>query len=362
MACKYYTPFHFTAIPPSKITMNRLREAIEKIEEGQRVFVACLDWGLGHATRMNPVIRELSKKHTVVLGVSAPLQAYFEKNFPGLTQVVLPSYRIRYSIFLPVWLKILFNWPRIRLTIREEHKFLQEIVLEQKISVVISDSRFGLYSSACHNIIVSHQLQLQVPFNLALPVRKNIKLLMQFDEIWVPDNQTNGKGLAGKLSSSEGYPLPVRYLGPLSALSTVEEQADQGTAPIVIILSGPEPQRTKLEVLLVNALRTFPTRIILIRGTENGKNKWPDHFEVFDRPDAEVIRKYLKAAEIVICRSGYSTLMDLDYLNKKRIILIPTPGQTEQEYLADHWQRQFGAMHLKQREVSKKLLTLLKTH
>jgi len=328
--------------------------------EGKKIFLAVLDWGMGHATRMNPVIRRLMQTNTIILGVTPSNRFYFQQQFPDLEKIELPSYAIRYSRFLPVWLKIVLDWPRIRRVIQKEHALIQKIVLKKSIDVIISDSRFGLYSTSCHSIIVSHQLQLQTPFKNNLAGRLNKKMLEKFSEIWVPDYEDRRLSLAGNLSLAADYKIPVVYLGPISAL--VKKEETESPHHTLVLLSGPEPQRSELESRLRAALSTDQKKVILIRGTQQSGNKFPAHFTVRDFCAPEELRDFMCAVDIIICRSGYSTLMDLHVLQKKKIILVPTPGQTEQEYLADYWQKKFGAVYLKQERIVKELPLLLKTH
>ena len=191
--------------------------------EGKKIFLAVLDWGMGHATRMNPVIRRLMQTNTIILGVTSSNRFYFQEQFPDLEKLDLPSYAIRYSRFLPVWLKLVFDWPRIRRIIQKEQALTEKIVLEKSIDVIISDSRFGLYSTVCNSIIVSHQLQLQTPFKNNLAGKLNKKMLEKFSAIWVPDYEDRRLSLAGDLSLASNYKIPVVYLGPQSALIKKEE-------------------------------------------------------------------------------------------------------------------------------------------
>ena len=184
-------------------------------------------------------------------------------------------------------------------------------------------------------------------------------MLEKFSEIWVPDYEDRRLSLAGDLSLATDYKIPVVYLGPASALVKKEER--ESPQHTLVLLSGPEPQRSELEGRLTEALSTYQKKIILVRGTQQTGNKFPAHFTVRDFCAPEELRDLISMADSIICRSGYSTLMDLHVLQKKKIILVPTPGQTEQEYLAAYWQKKFGAVYLKQERILKELPLLLKT-
>lgn len=330
--------------------------------EGKRIFIATLDWGMGHATRMKPVIQRLSQNNHIILGVSSFNRFYFDEQFPQLEKVELPAYHIRYSKYLPVWLKIIFDWPRIKRVIRNEHQLLQTLIPQKSIDLVISDSRFGLYSAACHCIIVSHQLQLRTPFKKSLASKLNKKLLENFNEIWVPDFESRSLALAGELSAAHDFKVKVNYIGPQSSLLPDTQVDSAYKSDFVILLSGPEPQRTVLEDLLLKTLKYSDKKIILIRGTQKKLTGECGFFKVLDFCHPQEIAKCLQMTETVICRSGYSTLMDLYVLGKKKVILIPTPGQTEQEYLAKYWKENFDAVCLEQNQISNQLLTLIRTH
>ena len=328
----------------------------------RQVFIAVLDWGMGHATRMKPVIQHLAENNTVILGVTSVNDFYFQEQFPLLKKVTLPSYGIRYSEFLPVWLKLILDWPGISRIVKSEQALLPKIISENKIDLVISDSRFGLFSKDCESIIVSHQLQLKTPFQMQFAARLNKKWLERFHEIWVPDYEDGARSLAGKLSRAAGLRTRVSYIGPQSALLPPQKTEADYKSDLVILLSGPEPQRSILENLLVSALQISDKKIVLLRGTRKPAGTMPANFRIIDFCQPTELAHWLHCADTIICRSGYSSLMDLHALHKKKIILIPTPGQSEQEYLAFYWKEKFEAVCLLQKQIGKELSLLLKTH
>lgn len=319
---------------------------------GKTILVAPLDWGLGHATRCVPLIRSLTKENNVLIGVTAGNAFFFEQHFPQLEKVTLPSYNLRYSATLPVWLKVLLQWPKLRRVIAAEHRLLEQVIITHGIDTVISDNRFGLSHRSVACIFISHQLCVKAPFFSFLVNRMNRKYIHQFNEVCVPDYKEPDRRLSGQLSDSVGIKIPVTYIGPQShlristVLPTQTEKAD-----FLILLSGTEPQRSILEQLLVEKFRNSAQNIVLVRGSKAASPLKSGAIKTIDFVDGAELAALIVSAGTVICRSGYSTLMDLHMLGKQKLILIPTPGQTEQEYLATYWNQKFGAVHLKQQAI-----------
>lgn len=318
---------------------------------GKTIFISPLDWGLGHASRCVPIIKELKNKNKIIIGVTHLNDTFFDQYFPDLEKVNLPSYAISYSKRIPLWLKLLLQWPKINHTINTENKRLQKLIAEHKIDLVISDNRFGLYHKNVHSVLITHQLNLQTPFSLGLANRVNRKFVGRFNEVWVPDYEDKRLRLSGRLSDSESSRIPVKYIGPKSALVGLAENPATEKNDVLILLSGPEPQRTLLENMLVKKLRTFKGKLVLVRGSASQFKNEVGNMRVVNYAYTNELRDMIVNSETVVCRSGYSTLMDLHLLQKKKIILIPTPGQTEQEYLAVYWQQQFQATVLSQKDI-----------
>lgn len=319
---------------------------------GKTIFIAPLDWGLGHTTRCVPLIRLLSKNNTVILGVTSQNAFFMEQHFQGHQKIILPSYNIRYSARLPAWLNVLLQWPAIHSVIKKEHALLDALVSRQALDIVISDNRFGLSSKAAKSIFITHQLQVKAPFFSGLANRLNKRYIHRFSEAWVPDYKAAEQRLAGELSDGRGIAIPLRYLGPQSYLeddaATVKPAQ---TTDYLLLLSGAEPQRSILEKLLVKKFSGSGKSVVLVRGSSDAPAIQADGIEVIDFASGRELRQLIVNAETVICRSGYSTLMDLHVLGKKELVLIPTPGQTEQEYLAGYWAEKFAAVNLTQYKI-----------
>ncbi len=312
------------------------------------IFIAPLDWGLGHATRCVPIIKQLQQENKIIIGVTALTKKVFDEEFPQIQQLQIPAYNVKYSKILPLWLKLFFDWPGIFSIIKREHALLQEIILKHKIDLVISDNRFGLYSKNIHSVFITHQVFLKTPFATSIAQSVNKNYILNFNEIWIPDLENEKESLSSELSHGKHFHPQVKYIGPqtrLQKIISVGKKYDH-----LLLLSGPEPQHSVLRELLIKKVKENPNfkfALVTNRFDEQIKN-----LEVFISPNAQKLTELISQSKKVICRSGYSTLMDLYLLDKKEVILIPTPGQTEQEYLAGYWKERFGAFVCEQKNIS----------
>lgn len=296
-----------------------------------RILIAPLNWGLGHATRCIPIINELcAMGMDVLLASDGRSLALLREEYPDLPSFELPGYNVKYKGSSMTW-NIARQLPKISAAIFAERKKVKQLVSTHGIDIIISDNRYGCRNKACKNIFISHQINLAIP-NPGLEILTNEinqQFINRFDECWIPDFE-GAKSLAGKLS--DGRPKD-RYIGPLSRfqIKEVDKQYD-----IIVVLSGPEPQRTILEEKLIHQLSGIDRKILLVQGkTEEYKETLlTENISVISFLPAKSLNEAILASDLIIARSGYSTIMDLVALHKKAI-LIPTPGQTEQEYLAE---------------------------
>lgn len=301
------------------------------------VLIAPLDWGLGHATRCIPIINSLIKNgFNVIIAASGAQRTLLSGEFRNLEFIELPGYNIRYSRkkwALP--LKIIVQVPFILRTIRNEHAWLEKTIDTYKIDLVISDNRYGLYTTKIPCVFITHQLRIQSPFKWLEQLIQaiNYKYINRFAACWVPDIESN-INIGGGLSHPEKKPItPVLYMGLLSRFEmAVQEEIKYDYC---IVLSGPEPQRTLLENRIIEQVKNETYRILLVRG-KPGSNKnisVSPNVEVKNHLSGNEMRRAFMQSRYIISRCGYTTVMELLSLQKKSI-LIPTPGQTEQEYLA----------------------------
>jgi uncharacterized protein (TIGR00661 family) len=310
------------------------------IKEGKkRVLVAPLDWGLGHATRCIPIIYSLLEQNfEVIIAADGLVKNLLTKEFPDVVFTHLKGYNIRYSNqkrWLP--LRLLGQLPGLLRSIFREQQWLKSIVKEYQVDLIISDNRLGLYHTSIPCIYITHQLLIKTGnrFTEWLAQKVHYFFINKYNTCWVPDNAI-GDDLAGILSHPQQLPaIPVKYLGPLSRF---EKTDCEKKYDLLLILSGPEPQRTILEKVLLDELKKFIGKVLLARGLPGNDEaiiNTNDTITIVNHLDAVELNNAVIQSDWIICRSGYTTIMDLVKLGKKAI-LIPTPGQTEQEYLADY--------------------------
>ena len=317
--------------------------------KNKNVLVAPLDWGLGHATRCIPVIRELILNDCVVsIATSGSAYTLLKSEFPSLQFFELPSYRANYSQRIPFMLNVLLQLPKFLKVIREERKETQKIVDECDVDIIISDNRYGCRSEEATSVFVGHQLHIIMPFWLKWlqPIVNyfNRQYIKKFDVNWIPDFENDG--YAGKLS----HPRLTnsKYVGVLSRFTPVTKSAEG--FELAVILSGPEPQRTLLEKAVMTQLGRSGIMAIIVRGLPAATSlPMIPGIAVVNHLPAEKLQSVIANSSVILARSGYSTVMDLSRLGKKAIF-IPTPGQTEQEYLAQALKKKAVAFCQKQNE------------
>lgn len=319
-----------------------------------------MDWGLGHTTRCIPLAQKYHHDgHTVFFAGNATQIKLFKSACPFVATLHLSGYNIKYAKSKQHFLqKLLLQSPKFRNTIAREKKWLKQQMCIHKFDAIISDSRFGLYHPDAKCIIITHQLQIQTGKRFTDYLAKciNKKLLSQFDACWVVDNES--KPLAGVLSANISSKLNIQYIGWLSQFQnmTTAGQHPLNQQPYtLVIISGPEPTRTQLEEILLQQMTAATNKTFVVVGGNVNKNippkLLPNHIKYVALSDAPTLYNYLSHCEYVISRTGYSTIMDLIFL-KKPAVLIPTPGQTEQEYLAAHLAKHYKLEYVSQSSVN----------
>ena len=377
-----------------------------------KVLVAPLDWGLGHATRCVPVVREFLRAGAEVeLAVVKANANFFREVFPELRQRLAPSYNIVYpkhGYNMALWL--LKNSVHLNAVMRYEHHFAEEMVERHGYDVLFSDNRFAFYSKKALSIYMTHQRRIAFPRAFAaferIGVMWHANIMRKFDEVWVPDLEIY-PGYAGSLSHSGATPgdKPMRFVGTLSRFSEMGNDGNAlGNAPapvdlerevdlmsvsefmahsanvewdaapekrtsgnhsfemranykVVAVVSGVEPARTQFEQQLRDALAQIPGRHMMILGKPSAEQKtWTEgniefhtHLATNDFADA------VKRADFVVSRGGYSTVMDMAELGAK-CIFVPTPGQFEQIVLAHDLSKAGYAVEIPADELSAETL------
>ncbi len=304
------------------------------------VLVAVLNWGLGHASRCHPLIEALLRRGCrVSLASDGEALALLRAEWPALPAYELPSWGVHYPARSMVW-NMARQLPKMLRAMVAERRVLRALHRRHAFDLVISDNRYGCHLDECPSVLLTHQLFVRSPWRWSEPLLHRLlhRLIACFDWCWVPD-WPEPPGLSGALGHGPAA-FPVRYVGPLSRMSPCPERGGQRPHQLVAVLSGPEPQRSHFEALLTAQWQRLPIDGVLVQGLPHR------HEHTALRPGLERIsflpkgplNRLLCASEVVLCRSGYSSLMDLAAIGA-RALLVPTPGQTEQEYLAEQLAR-----------------------
>lgn len=310
------------------------------MERHRRILVAPLDWGLGHATRCIPIIKALLKRNAeVIIAGSGSSAELLKVEFPELKHYALPGYDPYYPTNSAMVFTMAQQLPHFIKTIRDEHAQVNELVKKEKIDAVISDNRYGAYVKGVRSVFIGHQLKILMPDNFKWmePVVNyfNRRQISRFDECWIPapDGQLLGKMLPCAL------PVNTRFIGYLSRFKkTAHEEAKYDVA---VVASGPEPQREILVNMLRAQLSASGQKAFLVAGKMDGEQKttMSGNLTEVNYLGADKLNHIIQQSGIIIARPGYSTVMDLARLGKKAVF-IPTPGQTEQQYLAKQLMQQ----------------------
>lgn len=327
----------------------------------------------------------------MIIGADKNPLAFLKQEFPQLKTIVIPGYEVTYdekgSFFNLFRESVRFNN-----YIKKEHELIDDIITENSIEIIISDNRYGLWSKKVRSIIITHQLFPKVPIGSAMVHKKIESLIANFDECWIPDIEGE-ENLSSDLAHLKQFNHPHRFIGTLSRFpkqepvtsSVFEERKNVLRSEqvkefdVFAILSGPEPQRTIFEEMIIEQLQNSNLKAVVVRGLPNCtlseaerrnllqcsiNNEIPHqpfdsaqgdivrndgNIEVFNHLDTETFLAYFQKSKVVVCRSGYSSIMDLLTLNKKAI-LVPTSGQTEQEYLANYHSKKGNFYTQKQHE------------
>ena len=312
------------------------------MNNSKKILLAPLDWGIGHASRCVPVINTLIEKGAeVLIGGTGRPAAFLKTEFPDLQHIDLPGFEISYPHHGSMSLRLLRRSPVILSANRREHRLADKLVSEHSIDAVISDNRFGLWSSLAHSVYITHQVSIKAPpgwsFTEGLLYMVHRRYIANYDECWIPDTDDEG-GLSGELGHKRKCPVPTSFIGPLSRFKTPEAQAER-KYDVMAVVSGPEPQRDMFEKLLIAQLKASGLKSLLVQGKpEVSESRVEGDVEIHSHLKSDELRDAVLASGLVICRPGYSSIMDLATLGKQAIF-IPTPGQTEQEYLASYHQK-----------------------
>ncbi len=302
-----------------------------------------MEWGLGHAARMIPVAKTLKDmNHNIFVGSGEEHLTFFRKEISGLTLIQFPGFHPRYSRFLPQYLSLLFKIPLLLYHIVLEHTRLKKIVREHSIDLVISDNRFGLWSRKVTTVYVTHMPLIPFPKSMRflepIGICLHRKIITRYSFCYIPD-LAGDINVSGRLSHGMKLPENVRYIGILSRFltDTIKDSQIQKTEQNLVILSGPEPQREIFKQKLIMLFQGKDTATVILGGRPSEKENVVESGSIsfYNHLPAAEIKNLIERSQNIISRSGYTTIMELISLNSSAL-LVPTPGQTEQEYLAEY--------------------------
>ncbi|AXT18354.1 glycosyltransferase [Flavobacteriaceae bacterium AU392] len=299
----------------------------------KRILIAPLNWGLGHATRCIPIINELIAHHfEPIIASDGKALLLLKKEFPNLTTIELPSYHIKYpkngSLFR---IKLLFRSLKILKAVYKEQKKTDTIIASYRIDGIISDNRLGVFSKVIPSVYITHQLHVLSGFTTFLSSKLHHFFIKKFDQCWIPDNNEK-LSLSGKLGHLNYPKFNLKYIGVLSRFKEIQTSNKYN---LFVMLSGPEPQRSIFEKLLLNKLKDYKGKVLFVKGKIENEQKTTikNNITIVNFMQSDALQLAINQSDLILCRSGYTSVMDLVKLGKKAFF-IPTPGQFEQEYLA----------------------------
>jgi len=313
------------------------------LNKNYNILICPLEWGLGHAARMIPVARILrDMNHNVIIGSGEEHLSFFRNELPGLMFIEFRGFKPVYSRVFPQYLALLLKTPILLYHIILEHFQLKRIIRDHSIDIVISDNRFGLWNRNVTTAYVTHMPLIPFPkpfrFLEFIGILLHRAVIKKYSLCFIPD-LPGEFNVSGRLSHGINLPKNVRYIGILSRLSAnfSSPPASGKFEHNTVVLSGPEPQRDILKQKLIRLLKNKKPDTVMLEGkpgitkiiNKSGNITFYNHLQ------ASEMEEIIKDSNGIISRSGYSTIMELISLNCSAL-LIPTPGQTEQEYLAEH--------------------------
>lgn len=326
------------------------------MQQQKRVLFTVLDWGLGHATRSIPVIETLlNRGFDVQLAGEGNSLLLLKNHFQKLKTHDLFGIQVRFtdSSFGIIWMI-----PQLLKSIKKEHQQFLALCDEVKPDLIISDNRYGAWHPTIQSIFIGHQLYLQAPNRFTKWIEPILfhfhsKFLKRFTKVWIPDT-AGENNLSGVLAHhfSIGQNLNCEFIGPLSRFSSSDNHPTENNYEVVVLISGPEPQRSIFQEACVKEAARINKKTMILLGQPN-KNEiiTKGNVTLISHLSKEELAPIIKNALYVVCRSGYSTLMDLAKLNKTALC-IPTPGQTEQLYLAKHLSEQHKIIYQEQHKMN----------
>jgi spore coat polysaccharide biosynthesis predicted glycosyltransferase SpsG len=334
------------------------------LNNNRNILICPLEWGLGHAARMIPLaIRLREMNNNIILGAGEEHLALFRRELPGAALIDFPGFKPCYSRYLPQYLALLLQTPLLMYHIIKEHARLKQIVRENKIDIVISDNRFGLWNNKAKTVYVTHLPVIPLPpvFFLFefIGILLHRAVIKKFNYCFIPDlpGEIN---VSGRLSHGVKLPANTRFIGLLSRFTEAKAEENDNPAKFrhnTVILSGPEPQRGLLRKKVTEILKKREVPTVFLGGSPDKppEAEHSDNIVFYNHLLAPEMKAVIAGSEGIITRSGYTTIMELISLNRSAL-LIPTPGQTEQEYLARYLEEKGWFRSINQKELNSGLV------
>jgi len=325
-------------------------------------LICPLNWGLGHAARCIPVVKEIiAQGAEVIIASEENPMVMLQQEFPSLQYINFEGYHINYGKNKNIAFKMFLSIPKIVIGIYKEHKRLNKIINELEIDVVISDNRFGCWNKNVYSIYITHQVMIKsnkyLKFMEGFLYYIHKSIIKKYNECWIPDLK-DGNTLSGDLSHKYILPFNYYYIGTLSRFNAtnIPIETINYENNLMVILSGPEPQRSIFEDIILSQLKDTTLKVIIVRGKPNTNDELitiNNNVTIYPHLSTDDFKDKLIRSAVIISRSGYSTLMDLAVFGKKAI-LVPTPGQTEQEYLAKYHLQNKQSYYMPQKDFNLK--------
>lgn len=301
---------------------------IQKINN-KTILLSPLDWGFGHTTRCVSIISNLLLNNNKIVFAGNDAQINFiSKEFPSIKTEFICGYNIYLSSEKSTYNQIAKQTIKIVKAIKHENRWVKDYVTKHNIDLIISDNRYGFRYSEIESIFIGHQLNLELPHFKTTVNKKLAKYINQFDECWIPDNEQFN--LSGSLSKTDLLSIPFKHIGLLSRFSRLE-------TPIIydylFIISGPSPENELFLKKVEKQIGKTTLRITIVSSEKSNAPLVTANY--FFQPSTDVLNQLINQSDCIVSKAGYTTIMELVSLNKKGF-LIPTQGQFEQEYLANH--------------------------
>jgi uncharacterized protein (TIGR00661 family) len=312
-----------------------------------KILFGVFDWGLGHATRDIPLITELlksNKVHIISTGRALKLiQDYFGQqckyyDVPSVYSPYTrtPFFKTKFAVTLPMIIR----------SLRKARK-KSKMIIDQGFDKVISDCRYDVYDKLDNSFFITHQVRFKAPIGLERFVERWLgSWTKKYKLVLVPDYRENS--LTGMLSHNLRYISKdrIRYIGILSHVRKRQMLED---IDYLISISGPEPQRTIFFNKIISQVNQLTGKVVIAGGTPDiAQTSNNDNVLFYSFLNSHQQEEMMNRAKFIISRSGYTTIMEIVELGKKNVLFLPTPGMSEQEYLADYYEEQGYFHHVSQ--------------